>query len=372
MDSERKVIYLVGSLNSGGLERFVTRVSVEAIKQSLFVPVVVCLSRKEGIFLSELERAGVQVIQAPQKWQRNIFSLIKLRKLLKQLNAKVVHSQVNFSLFQQWLATCITGARFMVTERNMYPLSGLARIRRVIQFYFLRIFGVHYSANSLHVAAHLSKMVFYPKRNIRVIPNGVTMPEFNADRRKYARTTLGFDDKDFVVGYVARFAAHKGQDYFIEVMNEVYSVMRDQLKICFIGDGPRRPQMESVAKNKILKNNLIFYGVVSNVELYYSAFDCLALFSTHEGMPNVVIEAMSFALPVVANPVGNVQELFEGDCGIINYSNDPHKSAVPFLQLAADKDLRERIGKNARKKIETLYSIQHTLHILCREYKIGS
>jgi glycosyltransferase EpsF len=364
----RRVIFLVGNLSTGGLERFVTRVSIEAANCSLFEPVVICLVKREGLFLEHLEQQGIRVLQAPMKWQRTIKALMKLRAVIRQEGASIVHSQVNFSLFQQWIASLFTGATFMVTERNMYPLRGIDRLRRLVQFYGLKVMGVHYSANSVEVALHLSRMLWYPERNIPVIPNGVDIPDLNAVNRNEVRARLGWQANDFVVGYVARFAAHKGHDYFVQVMRSVSNKLGARLKICFVGDGPVRRDIERAVSDAGLQEQVMFTGIVSNMSDYYAAFDCTALFSAYEGMPNVVIEAMAFGLPVVANPVGNVTELFTDQCGVINRGTTAAETATYFLQLEKEPELRRQYSRNARERIARKYSLSNTLNLLCREY----
>ena len=368
MHSANKVIFFVGTLGSGGLERFVTRVSLEAANRSLFTPVVVCLAKREGVFLEPLEQRGIRVLQAPKKWQRNMKALMKLRKMIKQEKASIVHSQVNFSLLQQCVASLFTGAIFMVTERNTYPLRGMDRLRRLVQFYGLKLMGVHYSANSVEVARHLSRLLWYPVGNIPVIPNGVDIPDLTAVNRNELRARQGWQADDFVVGYVARFAAHKGHHYFLEVMQHVAKKLGGRLKICFVGDGPVRKDIEKAVYDAGLQDQVMFTGIVSNLPDYYAAFDCTALLSAYEGMPNVVIEAMAFGLPVVANPAGNVRELFAGDCGVINLDTDAAETAIHFLDLESQSQLRYHYGHNARKKIAQQYSIDNTLRLLCYEY----
>lgn len=368
MASDKKVIFFVGNLGSGGLERFVTRVSIEAANRSLFTPVVICLAKREGVFLKQLEKRDIRVLQAPMKWQRNIKALLKLRTVIKQEGASIVHSQVNFSLVQQWITTAFTGVRFLVTERNTYPLRGMDRLRRLVQFYGLKLVGVHYSANSIEVARHLSRLLWYPVRSIPVIPNGVDIPDLTAVNRNELRTRQGWQVDDFVIGYVARFAPHKGHCYFVQVMQHVSKKLGARLKICFVGDGPVRKTIEKAVYDAGLREQVMFTGIVSNMSDYYAAFDCTALLSAYEGMPNVVIEAMAFGLPVVANPVGNVRELFSGDCGVINLDTDAAKTATHFLDLEIQSELRYHYGQNARKKITQQYSIVNTLNLLCHEY----
>ncbi len=368
MHSANKVIFFVGTLGSGGLERFVTRVSIEAANRSLFTPVVICLAKREGIFFEQLVQLDIRVLHAPVNWQRSIKSLWKLRALIRQEGADIIHSQVNFSLLQQWIATLFTGAMFMVTERNTYPLRGMERMRRLVQFYGLKLMGVHYSANSVEVARHLSRMLWYPERNIPVIPNGVDIPDLNAVNRNELRARQGWQADDFVVGYVARFAEHKGHRYFVQVMQHVSKKLGGHLKICFVGDGPVRKDIEKAVNDAGLREQVMFTGIVSNMTDYYAAFDCTALLSAYEGMPNVVIEAMAFGLPVVANPVGNVRELFADDCGVINLDTDAAETAIHFLDLESQSQLRYHYGQKARKKIAKQYSIANTLSLLCHEY----
>ncbi|MCS6818688.1 MAG: hypothetical protein RMJ53_10890, partial [Chitinophagales bacterium] len=91
----KTVIFFTGNLHAGGLERFVTRVALAAVKTNAFYPIIVCLKKKEGIFLSELELNGITVLDAPLGWQRSVWSLLRLRRMIKDLHPAVVHSQVN-------------------------------------------------------------------------------------------------------------------------------------------------------------------------------------------------------------------------------------------------------------------------------------
>jgi glycosyltransferase involved in cell wall biosynthesis len=369
MSRLNKVIFLVGSLEAGGLERFVMLVSMTALRQKLFVPVVLCLHRRKGIFVKELESSGVQIFEASAGWQRNPFAFYRLISMFGAINPDVVHSQVNFSLFQQYAAVRFgSGARFVVTERNTYPLRGAARVRRWLQFHFLRMMGVRYSANSRDVAVHLGTLVGFPSSSIPILPNGIDVRQPDLDLRKRVRERFGWQQDDFVVGYVARFALHKGHTYFLSTMAEVGSLTRRPLKVCFVGDGPTRRVIESEAEGLGLSDRVVFVGIIPNIEDLYHAFDCTALLSEYEGMPNVVIEAMAHGLPVVANAVGNVRELLAGEAGILNQSKDPRDTALLFARLANDASLVRSVGDRARERIEREFSLEKTLEILCRHY----
>lgn len=371
MRTVKNVVFFTGTLDSGGLERFVTRVSIEAKQQQIFNPLIVCLLEKRGLFIKPLEEQGIVIVQAPAGWQRKLSGMIALGNLLKQLKADVVHSQVNFSLIQQFIiARFFARIPFLVTERNCYPLSGLSRFKRLLQFYFLKTFNVHYSGNSIDVASYLARQVHYPKSKIPVIPNGIDIPEKNTFVREEIRAMHGWQPDDFVVGYVARFATHKGQEYFVRVMTEVYAKLGGRLKICFVGDGPQRGVIEDKIRNAGLNEFTTFTGIIANVESYYQAFDASALLSSYEGMPNVVAEAMANGLPVIANPVGNVEELMSNGAGIVNYSSNYSDTAALILDLALNPAKREAIGLAAQTQIRENFSLQSTLQLLVKHYGI--
>lgn len=371
MDSDKVIVFLTGTLEAGGLERFISRVSIEAGQKKIFTPIVFCLRKRAGIFLTELQDHGIAVYEAPSGWERNLSSLIRLGTMIRSLQPHAVHSQVNFSLVQQFLAARLfTSARFLVTERNCYPLTGFSRLKRIAQFYFLKIFGTHYSGNSVAVAKYLAAMVRYPFKKIPVIPNGIEIPEANAGMREQIRSQHGWRKDDFVIGYVARFAGHKGQGYFVSVLEWLHKQVGDRVKVCFIGDGPERNTVQIKLQQIGLQRLVIFTGIIPNVSDYYQAFDCVTLLSDYEGMPNVVLEAMACGLPVVANPVGNVEELLGSGAGFINRSANPEITAGLFIALATSPATCAASGNLAREKIRKDFSLQASVRLLQNQYEV--
>lgn len=365
-----RVLFITGSLEAGGLERFVTRVSIEGKRMNRFEPSVLCLAKKSGHFVEELEAVEIKIIEAPVGWNRSIRQWLALSKAIRQsIKPDIVHSQVNFSLIQQFLCVRLfSGAKFLVTERNCYPLQGFSLMRRFIQFYFLKVMGVHYSGNSIAVANYLSKLMKYPEEKIPVIPNGIEPILPNTDTRLRVRGKYGWPPESFVIGYVSRFAKHKGHSYFVTVMQEVVKELGPTVRLCFIGGGPTKSSIETEIERAGLTSVTTFAGVVSNIEDYYQAFDCTALLSEYEGMPNVVLEAMAYGLPVVANPVGNVVELFESGAGLLNETTEETETAKLFIRIARNNNVRIEIGKLAMERIRSDFSIQSTIQLLCMYY----
>lgn len=366
-----KVLYVVGTLGAGGLERFVTRIALRAHESNVIEPAVLCLNRRSGLFLSSLEGAGIPVYEAPAGWMRSPARWWALCRLLRTIRPDVVHSQVNFSLLQQVLATRAAGVKkFFVTERNCYELHGWARRRRWFQFHILCLLGGQYSANGRAVAEHLACLVNADARAIPVFPNGVLVTTPDPAIRENMRQKLGWSDQDVVIGYVARMAREKRHELFLQVVRR----LREQhlpVKACLLGDGPQREQVKQTARALQLDEAIHFAGIVSDVEPYLQAFDIVALFSSREGMPNAVLEAMAAGKPVVATAVGAVPELLANGAGVVVEDATVEALSAALVGFINDPTQRQQIGMRAQERIRDSYSIDAVLLRLAKYYRGG-
>ncbi|WP_429885862.1 glycosyltransferase family 4 protein [Geoalkalibacter halelectricus] len=97
---------------------------------------------------------------------------------------------------------------------------------------------------------------------------------------------------------------------------------------------------------------------VENIENYFQASDFFILPSTNEGMPNVVLEAMSTGLPCVTTPVSGCGDLIEeGRTGFFFQPNDPEGLSLALTRMMAS-DLQQ-VGACARTQIETGFSLTY-------------
>ena len=358
-----RVVFFVGTLEAGGLERFVTRVCREAKARHLFDPVVVCLHKRTGVFLDELSREGIPVHAAPGRWYRSAKDWMGLVRVLRTTKAELVHSQVNFSLIQQFLAARLAGMSYLVTERNCYRRTGFALYRRRIQYYLLKTFGVQYSANSRRVADHLAEMLKEPVEKFPIFPNGITIEsgDVRLDSRLKSRSCV-------TVAYIARMARHKGHMFFLEVLEKLVYQRGIDLKAVLIGDGPMRPTIERAVQEKKLSNFVQFTGIISNVEDRIREVDIVALFSDYEGMSNVVIEAMAVAKPVVATDTGNARELLESGAGLILDRKEANRAVELIESLILSPSKREEMGRMGQTIIEEQFSLSAILVRMVQNY----
>jgi len=108
---------------------------------------------------------------------------------------------------------------------------------------------------------------------------------------------------------------------------------------------------EALIKELKLEDNFILAGHHSKPNEIFPEGDISILTSISEGFPYTVIESMSCGVPVVATDVGGVHEALNSDCGFLCKARDYKDIANKVVTLLTDTNLREKMGKNSRKRI---------------------
>ncbi len=112
----------------------------------------------------------------------------------------------------------------------------------------------------------------------------------------------------FVVGHIGAYvAAHKGQDVLLEVAARLRT-LRPDVHFVFVGAGRDEAALRAAAA---ALPNVTLAGWADNVGDYLAAFDLFAFPSLHEGLGSILLDAMEFGLPIVANAVDGIPEIVE-------------------------------------------------------------
>jgi glycosyltransferase involved in cell wall biosynthesis len=106
-----------------------------------------------------------------------------------------------------------------------------------------------------------------------------------------------------------------------------------------------------------ISNNVTFHGRMQHEQVvkFYQAADVFVLPSFTEAFNMDIIEAMACQVPVVATKVGGNPEIVEdGKTGLLVESGDSRALANAILELLSNEDLRRKMGKIGRKRVESL------------------
>lgn len=175
------------------------------------------------------------------------------------------------------------------------------------------------------------------------IPNAVTMPDYDIATRTYGNPLK--------LLFVGRFAANKGVDLLVAMMKQFHeSGDGDSVSLDLIGTGPL---LDSLRQTCNLPN-VLFHGFVPDARLaaFYRSRDVLVLPTRYEGMPTVILEAMSYGMPAVVSDVGAVRDVVDDTTG----SLVPPRSPVHFRRavnglLAMPIEERRALSCRAQARI---------------------
>ncbi len=205
---------------------------------------------------------------------------------------------------------------------------------------------------------------------VHVLKNVLDLDEF--DRRAGSRGTSAADR--FVVVAAGRLVPAKRFDRLLTALALARASVPG-LEGWIVGDGPERARLETKAGELGLATPAVrFFGGRDDLPALLAQADAFALTSDHEGVPNVVLEAMASRLPVVATPAGGVRELVEdGVTGYVVACDDGRETADRLRGLAADAARRRAFGEAGRLRIVRDYAFEGLatrLAVLYRE--VGS
>ena len=188
----------------------------------------------------------------------------------------------------------------------------------------------------------------YPQyaEKLSVITNGVDSSLLNF-HRNYGERELP------VIISVGSLVPVKGYDITLRAL----SAISDRIKFRFlcIGDGSEKPALQAMAGAGGLEDAVIFRGAVAPERVYQEMYnaDIFILSSRSEGMPNVMLEAMACALPVIASNIDGVAEVIHHqENGLLFEKENAGQLAGLIELLAASSELRERLGNSARLTIQ--------------------
>ncbi|MBU1933605.1 MAG: glycosyltransferase [Candidatus Omnitrophica bacterium] len=200
-------------------------------------------------------------------------------------------------------------------------------------------------------------------RNIKVIPNSV-------DTLLLKRMALKRDSSLMNVLTLGRLGWRKGT---YDILDTIPLVIKElpEAKFYLAGDGDLGG-VKRICEKKGIDKNVVISGWLRGEKLL-KALENASIFllpSYHEGLPVAIVEAMASGLPIVSTRVGGIPEAVKENVnGLLIEPGQKEKLARNIITLLKDKELREKMGRNNIKRMETDFSIKRIIEKLSSEYE---
>jgi glycosyltransferase involved in cell wall biosynthesis len=226
------------------------------------------------------------------------------------------------------------------TDINLIPGYALAR-RMVLR-------AERQAAASVTVSEALREEMIrlgVPPERVVTLRNGVDLQRFTPLPKDEAQARIGVSGRVLLsVGYLIE---RKGHHLVIEALQRL-----PHWTLVIVGDGPMRQELKALAERLGVSGRVRFKGAIEQRELptYYSAADLLALASSREGMPNVVLESLACATPVVAAPSWGTPEIIADPvAGRLTRDRTAAAIADAVNDIAAGMPSREEVRRYAER-----------------------
>ncbi len=243
----------------------------------------------------------------------------------------VVHAVNRASLAAKWRAGyfrwCLNPSNLWVTWRDWWMLRG-GRYRRIV-------------AISDSVRRQLKTYYQVPDERIAIIPNGINLSRYqpaNVAFRASVRREFGIAEDAPLVLFVGNQYHLKGLEVAIRSLGR----METNATLLVVGGDTATP-FKHLADELGLRERVIFAGARIDLPHIYPAADALVLPTLYETFALVCIEAMASGLPVLACPVGGIEDyLIDGENGF-HITRNPSDIAAKLDLLLNDPQLSARI-----------------------------
>lgn len=350
-----RVMYVVPDLGLGGAERHVTTL-MPNLDRARFEPAVVCIG-VEGELFADL--GDVRAV-ALQRSKRQAFGA--LRDLIREMRAfrpdVVLLRGYNAELLGRVAARVAGVPHCVVWVHNHFDTEPRGAVRRIADRVLDRGTTAYFGVAEAQLE-YLTDDLGHPADKIRVIHNGVEPTAYRCDDDRRAVADLGIGDGDPVVGIVAALRPEKDHANFLRAARSVVDHL-PEAKFLIVGDGPMRPEIESLRDELGLGDNVVMAGARHDVPDLLLAMNVVVLSSfSIECFPMALLEAMAAGRPAVCTDVGGVREMIdEGVTGYLVAPHDPGALARRLLDVLTDDALARRMGRAARARVEALFSLR--------------
>jgi glycosyltransferase involved in cell wall biosynthesis len=344
MLENKKILLVVGSLNQGGAE--FQLLSLARLLQSRGWDVEVFALTDYDYFLPFIKKYQIHYSCVENKGS-NIFRVKKAVAAIKSKKPGLVISYIKKVSQVAMLAKIYSGFKFklIISER-----TSLVRPWHDLFYFNLANIADKITVNSIPKLHYINRKFFLLRNKTVFMPNIIDLDKFlNVQRKKS-------DDGVIHISYVGRISPEKNLVNLIKAIADV-SAKRENIRLTLYGAANSKAYMESlvtlVAELK-LEKIVSFSGPVKEVTGIYSNTDLLCLVSIFEGFSNVLSEAISCGIPVVASNIEENRFLVED--GVNGFLAEPadYKSIAraidKFLSLSTE-EIQVMNNENKQKAI---------------------
>lgn len=352
-----RVLHFITELSTGGAQKALAQL-VQNINRDRYHLIACCYYNGNGRFGRKIANQGIEVIDLNVTSNRDPRAIWRLYNLFNEHEPHILHSWLYHANMPGRIFGRIAKIPIIFSSERTMGMEPRYRywLNRLTSRWTDRVICV-----SETVARFVESDIGISQDKTVVIANGIEIANYQLEPSKQKiLVELGLPSEKIIIGTVARLDHVKRLDNLIHSILQMND-MNDSM-IVIVGDGPERTSLTNLIKELKLADRIRLVGQKDDVDSWISAFDIFVLSSQWEGMPNVLLEAMAVAKPVVATRVGGVPEVvIAGETGLLVPPDDPEAMAGAISVLISEPERAQRMGKAGRQRVIDHFDIKTTV-----------
>ena len=360
-DKKIKVCHLISGDLWAGAEAQITILLSQLAKEKHLENFALIYNR--GKLAEELKRLNISFHILEEKENNPVKLFIKTYRWLKHKEVDLVHTHRYKENIIGSLAAKMGGVPHIIrTYHGMpEPFEGFKNIKYkfyiFLDYLISRLLVKKIITASFEIKEKLSQRL--GEKKVTSIPNSINLDSLKIKKSpRRVRETLGIDDDCRIIGSAGRLVPIKGYQVFLKAA-QLIKQRESKVKFLIVGDGPEKSNLEKLADELKISEDFLFPGYREDILDIINAMDIFVLSSFHEGIPIALLEAMALEKPIVATKVGGIPEVVTDQIsGILVEPDDPEKLAQKSLYLLQEREVRKKMGSEAKRKIEESFTAE--------------
>lgn len=350
-----RIAFVIPGLGPGGAERIASLLCNFWAAQGHSVTLITFEAVDALPFYSLHQRVAIRRLETPAgrlglatKLATNVRRVRRLRKLLRELRPDTIVAFTTDANVVSLCAACGLGLPVVISERNQPERPGLGHAHNLARTICYR-YASAAVVQTEQIADWFRTRFRIP---VHVLPNPVQLDTGSDPHNSPGPRGEG---RDRILVSVGRLTSQKGFDILIKSFAKLAAKHPDW-RLVIYGEGPDRTVLEKLRVDSMCSDRISLPGLTSDVQAVLENASLFVLPSRFEGYPNVLLEALSVGLPVVATdcPGGTREILADGTYGMLVPPDDVQAMTTALDTMMSSPALRESYAKNAREAVADL------------------
>ncbi len=367
---EIKILQVIGGLNRGGAETMLMNLYRKIDRQKYkFDFLVYVTDDKKADYEDEILQNGDQIIKLDRNRVKNpILFYHDLNHVMKNSGYTCVHAHTLFNSGIVMYASYHNHIPVRITHSHSSGNMKRDTLINRTYFKFAKYLITKYSTNYIACDLKSGEYLFGEGFRGPILHNGIDLNRFcyeeNVEENKYQYLR---DENILKLAVIGSFYEVKNHIFLLPIAEKLKE-KGIKFKLYFAGRGPLQKMLEEKVKELHLENEIIFLGIVDQVEKFLKNIDLILMPSLYEGVPVSLIEAQAAGVPAIISE--NISRDVDMELGLLN-----------FVTIDSDKQWLEEIVRfhcerheilNPKNIYEQLtlkgYNVEKNVDFLCEIY----